>query len=96
MKKYKSYSNAFFFILIPGLLLSLWMIFGTLSGIIREDKTDNLVVVIGILMTIGDLFLLSEVIRKVMYHHQRWWLDVNRSKRLSQVFFYSSGNKPRF
>lgn len=32
----------------------------------------------------------------VMYHHQRWWLDVNRSKRLSQVFFYSSGNKPRF
>ena len=65
MKKYKSYSNAFFFILIPGLLLSLWMIFGTLSGIIREDKTDNLVVVIGILMTIGDLFLLSEVIRKI-------------------------------
>ena len=33
---------------------------------------------------------------RVMYHHQRWWLDVNRSKRLSQVFFYSSGNKPRF
>lgn len=65
MKKYKSYSNAFFFILIPGLLLSLWMIFGTLSGIIREDKTDNLVVVIGILMTIGDLFLLSEVLRKI-------------------------------
>ena len=31
----------------------------------------------------------------VMYHHQRWWLDVNRSKRLSQVFIYSSGNKPK-
>ena len=33
--------------------------------------------------------------RQVMYHHQRWWLDVNRSKRLSQVFIYSSGNKPK-
>ena len=39
---------------------------------------------------------INRVLGSVMYHHQRWWLDVNRSKRLSQVFFYSSGNKPRF
>ena len=31
----------------------------------------------------------------VMYPHQRWGLEVTRSKRLSQVFSYRSRNNPR-
>ncbi len=65
MKKYKSYSPVLFIILILGLPLALWMVFGTILGIISEDKTDTFVVIIGILLIIGDSCLLSECFRKI-------------------------------
>jgi hypothetical protein len=64
MKKYKSYSPVICAILFLGLAIGLWMIFKSISNNANKDTTDLFVLIVGIVLTVGDICLMSEALIK--------------------------------